>query len=186
LEKKEVQEPEEEPEDQEPKEEPEDQEEPEELDRLKSKKLKSKSRTSTTPKMSIPQIRSIEWGNVQIGQNSKIEDFKDVVLEPTTFYNWDFKEGFDPNTDQKHTSHQYKKDISKGIQPHSVRNLLDKGTTFILTTGFHDDLGVNQKTIKFLENNGKKVVVVNSSEVMDLYNKLSKKSKVVALVHSTC
>jgi hypothetical protein len=138
--------------------------------------------------MSVPQIVSIEWGNIQIRQNSKIRNFKDVVLEPNTFYEWNFKEGFDPNIDKKYTSHQYKEDMSKGIQPHSVRSLLDKGDTFVLTTGFHDDLGVNKSTVKFLKDNGKKVVIVNSADVMDVYNNLKTKTntKVVALIHSTC
>jgi len=92
-----------------------------------------------------------------------------------------------PELDKKHTSHQYKKDMSKGIQPHSVRPLLNKGFVFVLTTGFHDDLGVNKNTVKFLKDNGKDVVVVNSGNVMDTYNNLVKKGKkVVALVHSTC
>jgi len=153
---------------------------------VKKRKRSVKESVKRSVKMSIPQIISIEWGNIQVGQNSKVKNFKDVILEPTRFYEWDFKEGYNPKLDEKYTAHQYKKDMSKGIQPHSVRNLLDNGDTFILTTGFHDDLGVNKNTVKFLKDNGKKVVVVNSSKVMDVYNDLSRKSKVVALVHSTC
>ena len=108
------------------------------------------------------------------------------MIEPDKFYEWDFKDGFDPSIDKEYTGHQFKTNKEKGIQPHSVRNLLCVANSFILTTGFHDDLGVNKDTIKFLEKNGKKVTVVNSKDIMDTYNKLSKKEKVVALVHSTC
>ena len=73
-----------------------------------------------------------------------------------------------------------------GIQSHSVRNLLNKGSVFILTTGYHDDLGVNKNTIKFLKDNDKKVYVVNTSNIIDIYNDLSKIDQVVALIHSTC
>jgi hypothetical protein len=137
--------------------------------------------------MSAPIIISIEWGNIRVKQGHATKDFKDVVLEPNGFYEWDFKAGFNLKFDEKHTSHQYKKNMSKGIQPHSVRDLLNKGSVFVLTTGYHDDLGVNKNTVKFLKDQGKQVIVVNTSDVADTYNDLvGKGSKVVALVHSTC
>lgn len=137
--------------------------------------------------MSTPLITGIEWGNVRVKQGHVVKNFKDVVLEPNGAHEWDFKAGFNPELDEKYTSHQYKKDMSKGIQPHSVRNLIHKGDVFVLTTGFHDDLGVNKKTVKFLKDNEKHVEIVNSSGIMDMYNNLvNEGKKVVALVHSTC
>ncbi len=137
--------------------------------------------------MTAPIIVSIDWGNVCIKQNFVQLHFKDVVILPNDAYNWNFKEGFDKQIDLNYTSHQHKTDMSKGIQIHSVRNLLDQGNVFILTTGFHDSLGVNKSTIKFLEHHGKKVIVVNSKDVIDIYNKcVINGHKVVALVHSTC
>lgn len=137
--------------------------------------------------MSAPIIVNVGWGNVLVNHDSATHDFKDAILEPTGCYEWNFMEGFNPEIDTKRTSHQYKKDMSKGIQPYSVRSLLKKGSVFILTTGFHDDLGVNKDTIKLLKNNKKEVIVVNSNDVANIYNDLVKKGKrVVALVHSTC
>ncbi len=137
--------------------------------------------------MSVPQIVSIKFGNVCVKKNDILGNFKDVIIEPNGFYEWNFREGFNPEFDEKPTSHQYKKDPSKGIQPHSIRNLLNKGDIFILTSGFYDDLGINKNTIKFLENNGKKVVIVNSKDIVNTYNNLVGGGKnIVALVHSTC
>jgi len=138
--------------------------------------------------MATPTITHIEWGTVHVKHNSVTKVYKDVIIEPTRCYEWNFKENFDPECDEKYTSHQHKKDMTKGIQPHSVRHLLDSGTIFVLTTGFHSDLGVNENTIKFLTDNKKQVIIVNSKDAMVVYNELVKnnKKKVVALIHSTC
>ncbi len=134
-----------------------------------------------------PIIKSIEWGKITVIQNKNTYIFKDVILEPTTCYEWNFKSGFDKYIDKNQTSHQFQKDKSKGIQPYLVRNLLHKASIFILTTGFHNDLGVNEDTINFLKDNNKHIIIVNTSDVMDIYNNLIKKRKrVIALIHSTC
>jgi hypothetical protein len=165
-----------------------------------NKKQTSKKRTKNTnkktthklsnkkKKMSTPTIESIVWSVINIRNNNKLSTFKDVVIEPNGAHEWLFNDGFNPNIDPVMTSHQYKKDLSKGIQVHSVRDLLNKGNTFILTTGFHDLLGVNKNTVDYLTSHNKKVYVVNTKDAMTLYNQLIKdpKNKTIAIIHSTC
>lgn len=153
-----------------------------------SRKKTSRKKTSKKTGIRMPVvIKYVGWGDVVVDIRLKTKRFKDVIIEPTRAYKWDFKKNFNKKIDDLYTSHQYKKDKTKGIQPYSVRNLLDKGSIFILTTGFHGDLGVNKKTIKFLKDEGKKVIVVNTKDVMHVFNDLAKRKKdVVALVHSTC
>lgn len=150
-------------------------------------RIQSRNRKQSKRKTKMePQIVSMEWGSIKIKQGSKSDEFKDVILLPTGYHEWNFKDGFNSKIDKQYTSHQHKTNKTKGIQIHSVRDLLDKGDTFILTTGYTDDLGVNKNTINYLKENDKEVIVVNSADVMKIYNIRSKKGKVVALIHSTC
>ena len=87
----------------------------------------------------MPKIESIEWGHIKIKHDDKTYSFKDLVIEPSSFYEWNFKDGFDPTVDIIPTSHQFKTNLSKGIQPHSVRHLLNKAKVFILSMGMYDD-----------------------------------------------
>lgn len=128
-----------------------------------------------------PKINKCKWGLINVDGNN----YKDCIITPEGAFEWDMKNFGEPYKEPI-TSHQYKSDITKGIQIHSVRDLLRFGDIFILSTGMHDELGVNSSTIDYLKMHNKLVYVLNTEETVKLYNKLGTKCKVVAMIHTTC
>jgi hypothetical protein len=65
--------------------------------------------------MSHPTIESLEWGLVKIKYKNKVYEYKDVIITSMGPFEWNFKKGFCNNIDKVYTSHQFKKDMEKGI-----------------------------------------------------------------------
>ena len=135
-----------------------------------------------------PLVSEIKWGTVTVKSSDGSEiKYKDCILTPDTSFEWNFKTFGNPQNGEAVTSHQHKTDLSKGIQIHSVRELLDKGDIFILSKGMTEDLGVHTSTVQYLESKNKKVYVLKSDEAAKKHNELVKGGfKVVTLLHSTC
>lgn len=128
-----------------------------------------------------PKIIDYKWGAINVDGNI----YKDCIITPEGSFEWDMK-NFGSPKNELITSHQHKKNYKKGIQIHSVRDLLNFGDVFILSTGMDDCLGVNSSTIDYLKFNGKKVIDTDTKEAIACYNELRTKHKVVAVIHTTC
>lgn len=140
------------------------------------------------PVQMTPVVSEIKWGSVTIKNKDGSEiKYKDCILTPEISFEWNFKTFGHPKNGEPVTSHQHKTDLTKGIQIHSVRDLLDKGDIFILSTGMTEDLGVHTSTVQYLKNKNKKVQVLKSDEAAKKHNELVKSGlRVVTLLHSTC
>ncbi len=118
-----------------------------------------------------PRITRLSWGRLEVeGQSSP---FKDAKLFPGGAREWDWKE-----TGTRH---------EPGIQPADVQELLEHGATaVVLSKGFYERLQVGRETLRELEERNVPVHVAQTEEAAKLYNELSGRERVGALIHSTC
>ena len=117
-----------------------------------------------------PRISKLEWGRVRTG----VGDFRDAKLWPGGGRGWDWNE-----TGTHH---------SPGVQEADVRELVEKGSeTVIIGRGQNEQLEVSDEAREWLERQGTKLEVLESSQAVDRYNSLAAKGAAVgALIHSTC
>lgn len=118
-----------------------------------------------------PRISDASWGklNVEGGNGS----FKDVKLFPGGMREWDWNE--------TGTGH------SPGVQPQDVEELLERGASVVVIgRGFHERLEVQPETLRMLEEKGVSVHAEQTEQAIRLYNELSERERVGALIHSTC
>lgn len=118
-----------------------------------------------------PKISEASWGklNVEGGDGA----FKDAKLFPGGAREWDWTE-----TGTGHSS---------GVQPADVEELLERGASVVVIgRGFHECLEVQPETLQMLEDRGISVHTGQTEEAVRLYNELSEREKVGALIHSTC
>lgn len=118
-----------------------------------------------------PRVTSIKWGEVTVeGDRNR---FKDVKLYPGGAREWDWSK-----TGTKH---------SPGIQPADVIDLVENGARIVvLSKGQEGVLRVMPETITYLEDRDVLVHILKTLEAVDLYNSLTDKEPVGALIHSTC
>jgi hypothetical protein len=116
-----------------------------------------------------PRIIGLSWGRLETESGV----FKDVKLYPGGAEEWDWNE--------TGTNHD------PGIQPADVERLLERGSkVVILSSGFHERLGVAPETLRMLEEREIPAHVVQTEEAARLYEELRETEKVGALIHSTC
>ena len=121
------------------------------------------------PEPSSPRIAHISWGRLETESGV----FKDAMLYPGGAEEW--------NWNETGTSHD------PGIRPADVQRLLEHGAqVVVLSSGFHERLGVAPETIEMLEERGIPAHVVPTEEASSIYDQLRKKEKVGAFIHSTC
>ena len=123
---------------------------------------------------SRPRIVQIEWGRIEVAlPDGAARTFKDVRLYPDSAREWDWGE-----TGMRHVP---------GIQIADVEELLAKGCrTVILSRGMQLVLQVPPATVEWLEKQGVRVEVLESSLAAARYNELREQQLVGALIHSTC
>ncbi len=123
--------------------------------------------------MSVPYIKSICWGKIEITDKGKDTIYKDAKVWPSQAKAWDWKE-----TGTLHVP---------GIQIADIKEFINDVDEVILTRGMDLVLQVPQETIKFVTDKGKKCHVGQTEEMVQLYNKLVRQGKKVGGVfHSTC
>ncbi len=123
---------------------------------------------------SNPRVVQIEWGRIEVAlPEGAARAFKDVRLYPGGAREWDWGE-----TGMRHVP---------GIQVADVEDLLEKGSrTVILSRGMQLVLQVPPATVEWLEKQGVRVEVLESSLAAARYNQLREHEPVGALIHSTC
>jgi hypothetical protein len=98
---------------------------------------------------------------------------KDYKLYPGGGREWDWSE-----TGTRHVP---------GIQIADVEELLAHGATVVvLSLGMDRQLQVDPATLRYLEERGVEVHVVETREAVKLYNELADDAAVGGLFHSTC
>jgi hypothetical protein len=118
-----------------------------------------------------PLIKDISWGKVEVDGYSA--PFRDVKLFPGGAREWDWRE-----TGTRHRP---------GIQTADVMELMERGAeVVVLSTGFYGRLGVCPETLQLLEESNVTTHVAKSDEAVQLYNRLTERQAVAALIHSTC
>lgn len=118
-----------------------------------------------------PRVTRIKWGEVTV-EGERVR-FKDVKLYPGGAREWDWNK-----TGTKH---------SPGIQPADVIDLIENGARIVvLSKGQEGILRVMPETITYLEERDVLVYILKTLEAVDLYNSLTDKEPVGALIHSTC
>jgi hypothetical protein len=118
-----------------------------------------------------PLVRSISWGRMDVEGLGVGKDFK---LYPGGGRPWDWSESG--------TRH------NPGVQPDDVEELLAHGaTTLVLSRGMQQQLQVDPRTLKVLEERGVTVHTAETTEAVQIYNNLATSGAAVAgLFHSTC
>ena len=118
-----------------------------------------------------PRVLDLAWGRILV--EGRERPYKDVKLFPGGAREWDWSE--------TGTHHQ------PGIQPADVEELLASGSeVLVFGVGVYERLGVCPETLELLEERGVAVEVHQSEEAVRVYNQLSEREAVGALVHSTC
>ncbi|KAK3713325.1 hypothetical protein LTR37_008517 [Vermiconidia calcicola] len=124
--------------------------------------------------MPSPKIDSISWGVVTLLPSSGLPSGKDYKLHPNGGRAWDWGE-----TGTRH---------APGIQQSDVEELVQAGAEeVVLSLGMQLKLGVPEETVRWLEGQGVKVHVAETSEAGEIYNRLVEEGVLVGgLFHSTC
>lgn len=117
-----------------------------------------------------PEIHSIKWGKVVLGEG---QHFKDAKLYPGGAREWDWNE-----TGTHH---------SPGIQPADVQELLDHGAeVIVLSKGFNSRLQTSRQTEELLERRKIPFYQLQTGDALEKYNELRQTQPAGALIHSTC
>lgn len=118
-----------------------------------------------------PRVLKMSWGRIVVDGRDK--PYKDAKLFPGGSREWDWNE-----TGTRH---------EPGIQPADVEELLEHGATVVVFgRGMYQRLGICRETRELLERRGVDVREHQSDEAVQVYNELSDKEAVGALIHSTC
>jgi hypothetical protein len=117
-----------------------------------------------------PEILAASWGRLEVEGLGVVKDLK---AWPGGGRQWDWTE-----TGTRH---------SPGIQPADVEELLAAGAVaVVLSQGMEKRLEVPQSTVDWLEARGVAVHVAETTEAIELYNRLREITAVGGLFHSTC
>ncbi|MUL43785.1 hypothetical protein FZ103_21900 [Streptomonospora sp. PA3] len=117
-----------------------------------------------------PRVLSLAWGRMEV---AGLGTAKDVKLYPGGGRAWDWNE-----TGTRH---------DPGILPADVAELLDRGAAIVvLSTGMHERLGVDPRTLELLEARSVRVHTADTTEAVRTYNRLAATEPVGGLFHSTC
>jgi len=74
-----------------------------------------------------------------------------------------------------------------GLSLEDVRDVVDaKPSTIIIGTGSIGVVNVSEEIVDFIKGKGIKLIVTRTAQACKLYNKLSKKENIAAILHSTC
>jgi hypothetical protein len=123
------------------------------------------------PKTLSPRIRHLSWGRIEI--DGQPTPFKDAKVFPGGAREWDWND-----TGTRHVP---------GIQPADVLELVEQGIhVVVLSEGMQRRLRVCPETLRFLEERGVTVHVLQTEEAAALYNELAGEVPVAGLFHSTC
>lgn len=144
-----------------------------------STSTKTKSRSKIVYKLSKyddtnrPLITDAKWGNVVVSYLEEVQSFKDVIIWPTGYKNWNWT-----LTDTHH---------SPGIQIPEIKELVEDYDCdyIILSTGFEDVLNVDPATVAWLNKHKIKYEIMNSIDAIHAYN-MNDEANVGLLLHSTC
>jgi hypothetical protein len=118
-----------------------------------------------------PLIKRVSWGRLEV--EGKTEPYKDAKLFPGGSRDWNWRE-----TGTGHVP---------GIQVADVQELLDHGAqVVVLSRGMKKCLQVPAATLDFLKEKQIEAHVLPTAEAVELYNKLTEKSPVGGLFHTTC
>lgn len=118
-----------------------------------------------------PRVLELSWGRIVV--DGRDRPYKDAKLFPGGSREWDWNE-----TGTRH---------EPGIQPADVEELLEHGATVVVFgRGMYQRLSICRETLELLERRGVAVREHQSEEAVKIYNELSEKVPVGALVHSTC
>lgn len=127
-------------------------------------------------------IESIRWGQIEVNDKGVKKIYKDMKISPNIVEEWDW------NVNK--TRH------NPGIQIADVVDLIgnddhlrkkDQIDTFILTRGMERKLQVMPDTIKFLDDKGINIIIMETSDAVKTYNMMTNHGyKVAGLFHSTC
>lgn len=118
-----------------------------------------------------PQIISAGWGRMDV---EGLDRGRDLKLWPGGGRHWDWKECG--------TGH------GRGVQQGDVEELLLKGSqVVIITTGRFRRLRVPETVVRYLQERGTEVLVLDTKSGIDRYNQLAEQGVAVGgLFHSTC
>ncbi len=130
---------------------------------IKEDKMNSKNKSL--------KILSVSWGAMEIETLGSGKDFK---LWPGGGRAWNWQE-----TGTEH---------SPGIQIADVQELLENGCQIIvLTKGKYSRLKTKKETLAFLEENGVKTIIEETTKAVKIYNNYVEQHAMVGgLFHSTC
>jgi hypothetical protein len=118
-----------------------------------------------------PRIKHVSWGRLEVEE--KAEPYKDAKLFPGGSREWNWRE-----TGTGHVP---------GIQVADVEELLNHGAkVVVLSRGMKNCLEVPRETLDFLKEKQIEAHVLPTAEAVELYNKLTEKSPVGGLFHTTC
>lgn len=117
------------------------------------------------------KVLEFQWGVVQVeGYDAP---FKDVKIYPGGARAWDWGE-----TGTRH---------EPGVQIGDVVELVENGAeVVVLTRGVNERLQVQESTLRWLEEQGVEVHVLQTEAAIEKYNQLTSSEQVGILIHSTC
>jgi hypothetical protein len=117
-----------------------------------------------------PKILDVSWGRMDVAGLGVGKDYK---LYPGGGREWDWSE-----MGTRHVP---------GIQAGDVEELLAHGATVVvLSLGMDRQLHVDPSTLRYLEERGIEVHVLETGEAVKIYNDLADDVAVAGLFHSTC
>lgn len=117
-----------------------------------------------------PLVTHLEWGRIDVEGGHQ---FRDAKLFPDGARQWDWRE-----TGTRHVP---------GVQIADVEELLERGSSaIVLSRGMDLVLQVPADTIRWLEQRGVRVEVLESRQAVARYNELREREAVGALIHTTC
>lgn len=119
-----------------------------------------------------PRIEDVSWGSLRVSDPGG--SYKDAKLFPGGSRAWDWNE-----TGTEHVP---------GVQRADVEELVEKGaTTVVLSRGMNRRLRVQEKTVRWLEEQGVEVHVAETGDAVELYNRFRDRDEAVGgLFHTTC
>ncbi len=117
-----------------------------------------------------PRVEALSWGKIEFEGGMR---FKDAKAYPGGAREWDWRE--------TGTRHQ------PGIQPADVEEIIQRGArSVVLSRGMWGRLGVAPETLRWLEERGVRVYVLETPEAVRRYNELREREPAGALFHTTC
>lgn len=132
------------------------------------------SSDTNSQSIKVPYIEHFSWGKVTVRHaDGSLHTYQDCKVTPVGSKKWDWRE-----TDTHHRP---------GIQIADVKDIAQTAHIIILTRGVDLVLQTKPETIDYLKGLGKEVHVEQTEKAIELYNKLVKEGKKVAIIiHSTC